>query len=197
MHARAQKKLRSLNLLCVRTCALLTCMCICACSRSPCPARHSEARARAHTLARGHSNTRTHARTLVHTPVCSKPLWPDFSAYWWMSRLAAEAFLGGKGDLPGFRLPAAPGVRFCARARARHCAKTCLLFMCVRVKGVACMYSSSSGFACAQVRRAPCAVVRYTETYTHARIQPLTPSSRWGWYFNACMRICLGVCVQR
>lgn len=38
----------------------------------------------------------------------SKPLWPDYSAYWWMSRLAAEAFLQGKGSIPGLRLPKVP-----------------------------------------------------------------------------------------
>ena len=40
----------------------------------------------------------------------SKPLWPDYSAYWWMSRLAAEAFLQGAGDIPGYRMPTAPGL---------------------------------------------------------------------------------------
>jgi hypothetical protein len=38
----------------------------------------------------------------------SKPLWPDYSAYWWMSRLAAEAFLQGKGHIPGHRLVTPP-----------------------------------------------------------------------------------------
>mmetsp|Transcript_63512 Transcript_63512/g.102686 ORF Transcript_63512/g.102686 Transcript_63512/m.102686 type:complete len:95 (-) Transcript_63512:409-693(-) len=38
----------------------------------------------------------------------SKPLWPDYSAYWWMSRLATEAFLEGKGDIPGERLATVP-----------------------------------------------------------------------------------------
>ena len=38
----------------------------------------------------------------------SKPLWPEFSAYWWMSRLAAEAHVEAGGDLPGGRLGSRP-----------------------------------------------------------------------------------------
>eukprot|EP00802_Teleaulax_amphioxeia_P016626 Tamp_16750.p1 GENE.Tamp_16750~~Tamp_16750.p1 ORF type:complete len:232 (-),score=35.78 Tamp_16750:395-1090(-) len=42
------------------------------------------------------------------TEYMSKPLWPEYSAYWWMSQLAAESFLKGSGHLPGERLATVP-----------------------------------------------------------------------------------------
>jgi len=121
---------RNLNPLTSYACALVDCSHVCAFAHAH--ARHVQhvilRHAHAHT--RSLADTQTHARTHVHTPVCSKPLWPDFSAYWWMSRLAAEAFLGGKGDLPGFRLPAAPGVCFYARACEALCKNVFALRVC-------------------------------------------------------------------